>query len=40
MKSKKIVANAKEFLKALKRTLIATEDARTTVLRGAHVIVG
>ncbi|MBX9006073.1 hypothetical protein [Enterococcus faecalis] len=40
MESKKIVVNAKEFLKTLKRTVIATKDARTTVLRGVHVIVG
>ena len=40
MESKKIVVNAKEFLKTLKRTVVATKDARTTVLRGVHVIVG
>lgn len=37
---KKIVVNAKEFLKTLKRTVIATEDAKRTVLKGAHVLVG
>ncbi len=40
MESKKIVVNAKEFLKTLKRTVIATEDAKRTVLKGAHVLVG
>ncbi len=40
MESKKIVVNAKEFLKTLKRTVIATEDAKRTVLKGVHVLVG
>ena len=40
MESKKIVVNAKEFLKTLKRTVIATENAKRTILKGVHVLAG